>query len=619
MSHYRHFKHLHVPDQWEQYWSKYPNGFTVLEALISWTSQVNDMIDSQNHVSDQMTALNIDFDALEKELRMSWNGYKEHSVKTYDDFKAEIYTIVNNWIATIEPTIQDETVKSLRGWLADGTLTDIINKDVFDMKANQENLNARGVNVLELSAKGDGVTNDTTIIQDILDNNRVVFFPSADYLIDIETGLSIPDDTIVYMTPTSRFVTTTTDLGSYKIIKIENKKNIDFYNLNIIGDMETHTGTTGEWGHGLVVNSSENINFYGTVSINDCWGDGLYMGSNELVNNSNVHFHGRLEFDNCGRQGASVISAIDSTINVLSAKNIRRTAPSAALDIEPNKHGEHVNNLTVGTVIAENCAGGVQAHIMNDKTNVKIGRIIATKDVDIVFTISRADQGYWFNHGFITVDEIHILQTGVNTPLQFTNLSYDGSPSVDIGTVTIEKFATATIENAVVLIKATSGINNQVIFGNVTIDKIVVKQNSSGISLVPVYIQNTMSKQIRIYNVFINHFLVEKGDWSHYPTIDGLVGTAESVNLHIQPTKSLRTITNAGAELEKMMGKTVEMFEYNGNRSQNVGLPTAGQGVVYLIRGVQGNGIIQSISNEGKIYISTYNFSDKTYTVTREI
>lgn len=136
-NHYRHFKHLHIPDQWEQYWSKYPNGYSLMEALINWVGQVNDMVDVSNETNEQINCLQRNFNALEKELRASWAGYKDNTEKTYKDFRDEVYTIINNWIATIEPTIQDEVVNSLSGWLQDGTLSDIINEDVFNMKADK--------------------------------------------------------------------------------------------------------------------------------------------------------------------------------------------------------------------------------------------------------------------------------------------------------------------------------------------------------------------------------------------------------------------------------------------------------------------------------------------------
>lgn len=49
---YRKFKPLNIPDGWEQYWSKYPNGYSILEALIDWVSQVDDMVENQNELTD---------------------------------------------------------------------------------------------------------------------------------------------------------------------------------------------------------------------------------------------------------------------------------------------------------------------------------------------------------------------------------------------------------------------------------------------------------------------------------------------------------------------------------------------------------------------------------------
>ena len=42
------FNHLNIPESWKQYFTKYPNGLSLLEALVQWTSYVNDMIDVLN-------------------------------------------------------------------------------------------------------------------------------------------------------------------------------------------------------------------------------------------------------------------------------------------------------------------------------------------------------------------------------------------------------------------------------------------------------------------------------------------------------------------------------------------------------------------------------------------
>lgn len=149
MTHHRHFKHLHIPDHWEQYWSKYPNGYTLLEALINWTSQVNKMVDSANHTSDHVLVLERQFKALDKELRAAWDGYKDKSAEDDSKFKDEVHTIINNFIGTIDPRLQDIVTNSMTDWLNDGTLADIINKDVFNMKADQIDLDETNIQLLQ--------------------------------------------------------------------------------------------------------------------------------------------------------------------------------------------------------------------------------------------------------------------------------------------------------------------------------------------------------------------------------------------------------------------------------------------------------------------------------------
>lgn len=56
------FNHLNVPKHWEHYWSKYPEGYTILEALLNWVKQVDSMVDNVN----------------------DWNKYLEGFVDTFD-------------------------------------------------------------------------------------------------------------------------------------------------------------------------------------------------------------------------------------------------------------------------------------------------------------------------------------------------------------------------------------------------------------------------------------------------------------------------------------------------------------------------------------------------------
>lgn len=49
------YSHLNVPEGWEPYFSKYPNGYSMLEALSAWVAQVDSMVDSYNQTELTVT------------------------------------------------------------------------------------------------------------------------------------------------------------------------------------------------------------------------------------------------------------------------------------------------------------------------------------------------------------------------------------------------------------------------------------------------------------------------------------------------------------------------------------------------------------------------------------
>lgn len=86
------FKPLHIPDTWKHYWTKYPEGYTMLESLMDWVSQVNAM------------SMNIN----------DWNEYLEEFVRTFDE------------------KLQDEVRMAIDILHKSGVLADIIQGEVFD-------------------------------------------------------------------------------------------------------------------------------------------------------------------------------------------------------------------------------------------------------------------------------------------------------------------------------------------------------------------------------------------------------------------------------------------------------------------------------------------------------
>lgn len=80
------FNKLDVPYQWKEYFTKYPHGYTIFEALCNWTKQVDKMVDNIN----------------------DWNDYLDTFVETFDK------------------NLQDEVTKTLKDWQDSGFLEVII-------------------------------------------------------------------------------------------------------------------------------------------------------------------------------------------------------------------------------------------------------------------------------------------------------------------------------------------------------------------------------------------------------------------------------------------------------------------------------------------------------------
>ena len=75
------FEHLRIPSHWEHYWTKYPEGYTILEALLNWVNQTNGMIDNVNQ----------------------WNEYLDEFVKSFDsELQETVIKIVREWQETGE-------------------------------------------------------------------------------------------------------------------------------------------------------------------------------------------------------------------------------------------------------------------------------------------------------------------------------------------------------------------------------------------------------------------------------------------------------------------------------------------------------------------------------------
>ena len=139
----------------------------------------------------------------------------------------------------------------------------------------------------------------------------------------------------------------------YNMIFAENKNNIEITGAGFVsGDADEHDYTTvqstHEWCMCIELRNCKKVSIHDIV-LKNAPGDGIELaGENIEIKN--------VEIQHCGRQGISVLSAENVIIENLTVDDIYRTAPKAAIDIEPY-NGEIAKNVFVRNVNMSNCAG----------------------------------------------------------------------------------------------------------------------------------------------------------------------------------------------------------------------------------------------------------------------
>ncbi|MBD2865702.1 hypothetical protein [Paenibacillus oceani] len=130
----------------------------------------------------------------------------------------------------------------------------------------------------------------------------------------------------------------------YQLIKTYRVENAVVINAKVEGDRLRHSGTTGEWGHGIQILDCKHIYFH-KPRIVDCWGDGIDIG--RLANvvggyePTNVTIF-EPYISGARRNGISSRSFVNVSIirpyieKVGDYDGVKGTFPKAGIDIEPN-------------------------------------------------------------------------------------------------------------------------------------------------------------------------------------------------------------------------------------------------------------------------------------------
>ena len=224
----------------------------------------------------------------------------------------------------------------------------------------------RVINTKDYGVKADGLTNDTASIQSLIDRmvigDTLHFHKGGTFMLDAVAAKKLiwKSNINIEISPGATLKVITNNSGNYELFDLSNLSNIRIFGGGRLqGERSTHTGTTGEWGMGIMMKKSTNIKIE-DIRIDDFWGDGIYVGGDGYGNQSKNIIIRKVICDNNRRQGISVINIDDLLVESCTLSNTNGTAPQAGIDFEPNNNGEMLKNIVVrGTKIINNAGGDI--------------------------------------------------------------------------------------------------------------------------------------------------------------------------------------------------------------------------------------------------------------------
>jgi hypothetical protein len=395
------FKHLNVPGHWQQYWTKYPEGYTILEALINWVGQVDDMVDNQNQLNQTVE---------------NYGNRLDQFIEQFDD------------------NLHEEVVEVLSEWQQTGFLDVVINEalqtQIDDVEAQlaQTIHNVRSVITPEVfEAVGDGLTDDILALEQAqqyaLENNATLQLSNKTYGISrtfyFREGLELEglSNSVIKALPN---FTGDSVLKSYNY-DINNIYSFGIFNVSIDGDWQNVHG----------IKFKGRYFAYDDLMISNCLAGGLHtdrndaqpiLGDNPRIDSKyhNYYKNGRFE----GRQNGGTTfywnHMNDSWIGEIECQGIDIKRDGVSY---PGSNTDLLSKVAVHIGPKGQCEiGKVHAYGYKD-TMIVESRITA----DLLILESYFDRALWFkdNSTFSQVDKIEVFQNLTPTG------NYTGLPEGD--------------------------------------------------------------------------------------------------------------------------------------------------------------------------------------------
>ena len=236
------------------------------------------------------------------------------------------------------------------------------------------------INVRNRGARGNGTHDDTAAFQGAIDalpaNGGTVFVPAGTYLINPTVMVRLRSRMHLRLASGAVLKAKANAAERAYVLMVHKVSDVEISGGEIEGDRDRHTGTTGEWGHGIMVRGSSRVTIR-DILIRRCWGDGISIAATYPMPNdpqvpsvdvviANIACIGNR------RQGMSIgqsrgVKVYDSEFSYTGG-----VTPGCGIDIEadrdnPGASDTHIENC----VFRHNQGNGIQVYKRSLRTTIK--------------------------------------------------------------------------------------------------------------------------------------------------------------------------------------------------------------------------------------------------------
>lgn len=211
---------------------------------------------------------------------------------------------------------------------------------------------------------GDGTRDATAAIQNAINRaspGEITKIPPGTYLINADTGITLRQGSNLELSNGTIILSKPSKNNKYALIKVHGIDNVKISGGALIGERLNHLGKGGEWGMGISIRGSTDVDI-SNMEVSNCWGDGIYIGSFQRngvqVPCANITIRKVVSKGN-RRQGLSITSCNHAQILDSKFLNTAGTAPASGIDLEPNPDQPVTDILIKNCDINDNAGSGI--------------------------------------------------------------------------------------------------------------------------------------------------------------------------------------------------------------------------------------------------------------------